>query len=103
MSWSSLHGRGSAIQTRQIFAVVPKSWIGGSTLAVVFRRMAWAMNALIVGKMPQTDFLGQERSDAGRELASGWKFIPIFLAGDWEVYQNVRHFPGPMNVPNMCP
>jgi hypothetical protein len=103
VSWSSLHGRGATVLTRQVFAVVPKSWIGSATLDVVFRRFAWSMNALTDGVMPDTDFLGRRCIDAGRELASGWKVVPTFLAGDWEFYQNVCHFPGPQNVPEMCP
>eukprot|EP00959_Pyramimonas_sp_CCMP1952_P127176 2660233-Pyramimonas_sp.AAC.1 len=103
LSWTSLHGRGSTIQTRQIFTVVPKSWQGATTLPKVIRRLAWAMNALIVGKMPDVDFLGAPHPQAGRALASGWTIIPIFVGGDWEFYQNVCHLPGPQNVPNMCP
>ena len=91
IAWSSLHGSGSTKETRNVYTTIPKSW--GIELREVFRRFAWAMNALVDGIMPKLDWLGKPADGAGRRLAEGWRLAPIFCVSDWEFYSTNCGFP----------
>ena len=91
ISWSSLHGRGTTKETKNVYATIPKSW--NVELRDVFKRFAWAMNALIDGTYPSLDWQGKPAADAGRQLADGWRLAPFFCVSDWEFYSNVCGFP----------
>ena len=102
ISWNSLLGQGSTEETRQVLTVVKESDLGDGTLHAIWQRMAWAFNALIDGRMPERDWQGKACPDAGRLLASGWKFAPIQLRGDWEFFTKACGFPTATSVPNNC-
>jgi hypothetical protein len=102
ISWSSLLGTGTTIETRHVFTVLQKSMMSNDTLHAVFRRLAWAFNALAVGRMPQRDWTGNRLSDAGRVLGGGWRLAMIGLRGDWEFFSQACGFPTSTSVPCMC-
>ena len=70
ISWNSVHGTGSTMETRYIYAVVKKSDLTDGTLEVYWERLAWAMNALADGKIPPMDWKGKKHPqpvvEAGR-------------------------------------
>ena len=102
ISWNSILGKGSTEMTRQVFSVVKKSELGNGTLDCLWKRLAWAFNALIDGVLPKRDWAGNKLSEGGRRLANGWKLAPIHLRGDWEFFTQACGFPSSTSVPNMC-
>ena len=103
ISWNSLHA--SDVQTQEnrcIFACIRKSLIQPGTLEKVFDRLAWSLNALSTGKLPERDWKGKRLKNAGHVLAQGWKGKCIQVRGDWEFYCQALQFPSPTSVPCMC-
>ena len=68
----------------------------------IFDRLALALNALLIGKMPDKDWKRNPCVDAGRTLADGWRLPTIMLRGDWEFFTQVCGVPTCQGVPNMC-
>jgi hypothetical protein len=102
ISWSSCHGQGSTRETRNVFAVLPKSLTGDKTLDALLSRFVYAMNALIVGVLPMIGWEGRPNHDGGRQLAGGWRLAPIFAVTDWDFLSTVCGFPTGQSVPEMC-
>ena len=100
ISWSTLHGAGATKEKKQVFATVPQSWKVNFDHLIC--RFVWAMNALIDGFLPREDWAGKPMTDAGRQLAGGWRLAPIFCVSDWEFYSNYCGFPTGQSVPRMC-
>ena len=82
VAWTSLHGKGTTKETRNIFTTIPKSW--GITFRDVVTRLAWAFNALIDGIYPSRDWRDKpvDAGQAGRVLAGGWRLAPLFCVSD---------------------
>lgn len=102
ISWSTLHGTGNTKETRYVYTSVPYSVLGPGALDKLLERLAWAFNALIVGRLPPTDFYNKPLQGAGRELAKGWKLAPILTVCDWEFFSTHCYFPTGTSVPEMC-
>eukprot|EP00959_Pyramimonas_sp_CCMP1952_P250445 5234536-Pyramimonas_sp.AAC.1 len=102
VSWSTFHGSGSTKETRQVFTVLKKADMGSESLEVIWKRFAWAFNALAKGRMPDCDWEGKRCPDAGRVLANGWKLALIAVRGDWEFFTQACNFPSSTSVPRMC-
>ena len=68
----------------------------------IFDRLALALNALLIGKMPDKDWKRKPCVDAGRTLADGWRLATVMLRGDWEFFSQVCGFPICQGVHNMC-
>ena len=102
ISWSSVHGRGSTRETRNVFACLPKSWTGTQTLDALLSRFVHAMNALVDGVLPMVGWDGLPNPDGGRQLASGWRLAPILAVADWDFLSTVCGFPTGQSVPEMC-
>ena len=66
-----------------------KSEAGTEALQMVFKRLAWSMNALFAGRIPSSDWLGRKHPEAGRELAGGYRAAVMHLKGDWEFFNQV--------------
>ena len=83
IAWNSIHGRGTTRETRYVFTVVKKSDLVDGTLEALFDRLAWSMNALLEGRLPERDWRGQKLQQGGRQLATrGWKFACVQLRGN---------------------
>ena len=102
ISWSSVHGRGSTREARNVFACLPKSWTGTQTLDALLSRLVHAMNALVDGVLPMVGWDGLPNPDGGRQLASGWRLAPILAVADWDFLSSVCGFPTGQSVPEMC-
>ena len=103
ISWNSLHPKGVQTQeNRNIYACIRKSQIVPGTLEKIFDRLAWSLNAISEGKLPERDWKGKPLKNAGRILAKGWKGKLIQVRGDWEFYCQALQFPTSTSVPRMC-
>ena len=102
IAWNSTTGKGSTKDTRNVFAVVPKSAIESGLLLAIWDYMAWAFNALLEGRMPERDHRGVRHPQAGRRLARGWTFAMVQLRGDWEFYSEYLGLPRWDGKTHMC-
>jgi hypothetical protein len=73
------------------------------TLNTLWDYFAWAMNALLMGKYPELDWLGRPHCKAGQTIKTrGYKICTNQLRGDWEFYVQVMDFPRWDSEPCMC-
>lgn len=101
ISWSSDHATGNTSQTRNVYAVLPKTAVDVGTLLAVWDYLAWACISLLAGRIPPRDHNGNRHLEAGRKIAKGWRFAMVQVRGDWE-YSEVLKLPRWGAVPRMC-
>ena len=94
LTWNSLVGQGTTKQKRYIITVLKKSSLlaDGSTLAAMWRVVAWSLNALASGRHPSKDHddadLDEDRAAIGGNwLAEGVAGITLQMRGDWQWYR----------------
>ena len=103
ISWSSQTVIGETRATKLIFTVVKGTDLKDGTLARLFDYFAWAMNALMVGKIPEKDHRGRKLKNAGMPIKTkSINFACNQLRGDWEFYTSVLNFPRWDSEPGMC-
>ena len=103
INWCSQVAEGPTIGKKLIFTCVKKSDMVDGTLERLWDYFAWAMNALLEGKVPQTDHRGRRLANAGQPLKTkGWTMACNQVAGDWEFYANDLHLNRWDSEPNMC-
>ena len=80
----------------------------GSTMAKLWKVVAWSLEALFEGRWPALDPEGApwppgsgERALAGTPLANGLFGVPFLLKGDWEHFSKNFKLPRP-NANNPC-
>lgn len=98
LAWNASGDQGSTRNTRQMFTAMPKSAWADGTLLACFDYLAWAMNALLEGTIPERGHRGNPHPQA---LAKS-RVAMMHLRGDWEFYDQVLHFPRWGGVPRMC-
>jgi hypothetical protein len=74
----------------------------GTTMATLWRMVAWSLQALFDGRWPALDHEGQawpagsaELAVAGTPLAAGKFAVPFLLKGDWDHFSKTFHLPRP--------
>ena len=102
ISWNSLQGRGTTIETRFVFTAIRKSQMGVGTLVALWTYFAFAMNVLLSGVTPSTDWTGAKVPGGGKDLADGWRAACIEGRGDWEFYASALDLPRWDEVENCC-
>ena len=66
--------------------VVPKSEMVPETPLAMVSILCWSFNAMLIGIMPLTNWLGEETRGANSFMAGRWKAAFSQLRGDWEFY-----------------
>ena len=91
---------GHTKQKRFIITVLKKSSLlaDGSTLAEMWRVVAWSLNSLARGRYPEQSHTGgdldEDRAGMGGDLlAEGLAGITLQMRGDWQWYCQCFHFP----------
>ena len=102
ISWNSAHATGNTSQTRNVYAMLPKTAVDDGTLLAVWDYLAWACNALLAGRIPPRDHNGKGHPEGGRKIAKGWRFAMVQVRGDWEFYSEVLKLPRWDAVPSVC-
>ena len=107
--WNSLVGQGTTKQKRYVITVLKKSSLlaDGSTLAAMWKVVAWSLNALATVFFPDVDHndgdLDAKRAArAGERLAEGLAGITLQMRGDWQWYCQCFGFPQWNCAENMC-
>ena len=85
-----------------MYTVMPKTCMTDGTLLATFDYLAWAMNALLDGRMPERGWRGRRHPQAGRPLLRGRRAAVVQLRGGWEFYDQVLGLPRWDGVPHMC-
>ena len=70
----------------------------GSTLAEMWKVVAWSLNSLASARYPEEDHLGGELDEeratmGGQLLAEGLAGITLQMRGDWQWYCQCFHVP----------
>ena len=100
IAWNSLTSSGTTTDTRNVFAAIRKSDLADGTLEACWDYLAWALNGLLEGKVPERDVRGRRHARAGR--AVGWRAATVQVRGDWEFYASCLGLARWDGVPHMC-
>lgn len=100
IAWNSVTSKGATKDTRNVYAVIRKSDLSDGTLLACWDYLAWALNAIARGRVPDRDHRGRRHARAGRRLR--WQAATVQMRGDWEFYSQCLDMARWDGVPKMC-
>ena len=102
LSWNSLVGSGSTLQSKFLFSIVRKQDMVADTLDTLTKALSWSFNVLLSGQTPHATWQGHALDRGGEDLARGYRAALCQIRGDWEFDTSLFYF-RQWNTDEMCP